>query len=69
MKSAGRLRVSDTVPTPRPHRVQASPRPTSHKSESSSVAQFRAKGEKTQVQMTPYGLRRVRNQERPSYGM
>jgi len=71
IKSAGRLRVCDVPPSPRPRRVIQSPRPPSTKStksETSSVAQLRSKAEKTQVQMTPYGLRRVRNQDRPTYG-
>ena len=70
MKSAGRLRVESSV-SPRPRtRTAKSPRPTSHKSDSTnySVAQYKLKEDNTKVQMTPYGLRRVRNYERPTYG-
>ena len=72
VKSAGRLRV-DSSPTPRPPRKSAaskSPRPASHRSDSTnySVAQYKLKEDNTKVQMTPYGLRRVRNTERPTYG-
>ena len=70
MKSAGRLRV-DSSSSPRPARKSAkSPRPASHKSDSTnySVAQYKLKEDNTKVQMTPYGLRRVRNTERPTYG-
>ncbi|XP_052767081.1 ankycorbin-like isoform X3 [Mya arenaria] len=72
IKSAGRLRV-DPTPSPRPRRGKTTtPRPASHASKSDhnsnySVAQYRVKDEKRQVQMTPYGLRRVRNNDRPTY--
>ncbi|XP_045163885.2 ankycorbin-like isoform X5 [Mercenaria mercenaria] len=70
VKSAGRLRV-ESSPSPRPRRPFQSPRPSSTKSGTTesnySSAQYRLKEDKTHVQMTPYGLRRVRNQERPTY--
>ena len=69
VKSAGRLRV-DSSTSPRPRKSAKSPRPASHKSDSTnySVAQYKLKEDNTKVQMTPYGLRRVRNYERPTYG-
>ncbi|KAL4238675.1 Ankyrin repeat [Mactra antiquata] len=73
VKSAGRLKVDmSTSSSPAPRRTFQSPRPMSTKSGTldttvSSTAQYKLNNEKTQVQMTPYGLRRVRNQDRPTY--
>lgn len=68
VKSAGRMHIDPSPVSSR--RSHQSPRPGSHKSGTDSnysVAQYKLKEDKTQVQMTPYGLRRVRNQERPTY--